>query len=108
MIHARGTARGPAIKREQTFRDAIVALEERPLRGVQAAVDHFVEALRVRGDSLPLRMFDGGSFVHNIDNPAEGREGRERFSIQGVRKANSNGSVTFTLIAMWDRVGELS
>jgi hypothetical protein len=93
--------RGPTINRAGTFLDAVRALESE-FHGVQAAVDHFIEALRAGGGSLAIRPVDGRS-VHRADNPSAGSSGREQFGIQLVRKTTTDGAVTFTLIDIWAR-----
>jgi hypothetical protein len=51
--------RGPTINRPGTFTDAVQALSV-DHDGVQAAVDHFVEALRAGGEGLAIRPADDG------------------------------------------------
>ncbi len=94
--------RGPAVNRAGTFTDAVQALEN-DYHGVQAAVDHFIEALRAGGESLAIRPVDDGGSVHRVDNPTEGAAGIERFGMQIVRKTKPDGAVVFTLIDMWVR-----
>jgi hypothetical protein len=96
--------RGPTIKLAASFKDAVKELDH--LRGVQAAVDQFIEALRAGGDSLPSRPVDGALSIHRADNPAEGADGAGAFAIQFVRVTREKVT-TYTLIDIFETERDL-
>ena len=95
--------RGAFVKREPIF-DARVKELEDTFPGIQAAIDDFVEALRIGGEDLPAQRVAQNQRSHRVDVPSLGASGRGvAVATWTVTPSETGGKPTFTLQDIWRR-----